>query len=50
MLLIAGGLTLKSLIGLEGRNLGFSSDHVLRARSNFRNRSGRECWLRRSRV
>ena len=31
MLLIGAGLTLKSLIGLQKANLGFSPDHVLRA-------------------
>ena len=31
MLLIGAGLTLKSLIGLQHANLGFSPDHVLRA-------------------
>jgi putative ABC transport system permease protein len=31
MLLIGAGLTLKSLIGLQNANLGFSPDHVLRA-------------------
>lgn len=30
MLLVAAGLTLKSLSGLEKRDLGFSADHVLR--------------------
>ncbi|MGB2717671.1 MAG: ABC transporter permease [Vicinamibacterales bacterium] len=32
MLLIGAGLTLKSLIGLQNANLGFSPDHVLRVR------------------
>ncbi len=37
ILLIAAGLTVKSLLGLESRNLGFSSDHVLRAAVEFSN-------------
>jgi putative ABC transport system permease protein len=31
MLLLGAGLTLKSLVGLQNANLGFSPDHVLRA-------------------